>query len=371
MDTLFSPPEFSPADAQTLYRALVDRDPAYEGRALVGVTTTGIFCRLTCPARKPRPENCRWFAGPAAALAAGFRPCRRCHPLGPQADGDPVIGRMLTKLQADPERRWREADVAALGLDPSTVRRAFRRHYGLTFLDLARQTRLRAGVGALAQGAPVIQAQLEAGFDSASGFRAAFADLFGHPPRAMRTHDAGLLADWIDTPLGGMIAVADADSLHLLEFVDGKGLATELTRLSRAAGGRIGLGRAEPIDRVEAELSAYFAGTSADFQVPVTLHGTPFQRRVWTELRRLNPGETISYGALAARLGQPSASRAVARANGANQIAIVIPCHRVIGSDGSLTGYAGGLWRKQALIAVERRLAVGTGADPARAAIRA
>lgn len=354
MDTLPLTP-----DSAALYQALIRRDPAYEGRAWVGVATTGIFCRLTCPARKPRPENCRWFASPAEALAAGFRPCRRCHPLGAEAEGDAVLRRMLDALEADPARRWTETDVAALGLDPSTVRRAFKRHYGMSFLELARQMRLREGARALAEGAPVIAAQLDAGFDSASGFRDAFARLFGHPPAAMAGGTQGLVAEWLDTPLGGMIAVADDRSLHLLEFTDRKGLAAELQRLSKAAGGRIGLGRTSVTDAAEAQLQRYFAGESGDFELQLTLHGTQFLREVWEELRRIPPGATVSYGELAARIGRPSAVRAVARAVGSNQIAIVVPCHRVIGADGSLTGYAGGLWRKQALIAIERKLAAG------------
>jgi len=131
---------------ETLYAALVARDPSWEGRALVGVTSTGIFCRLTCPARKPRPEHCRWFDSPAAALAAGFRPCRRCHPLGPEAEGDATVQRLLAALEAEPARRWSEADIAALGLDPSTVRRAFRRHFVAADVPAAAQTRLREAV---------------------------------------------------------------------------------------------------------------------------------------------------------------------------------------------------------------------------------
>lgn len=344
-------------DAGRLYAALLARDAAFEGRALVGVATTGIFCRLTCPARKPRPENCRWFATPAEALGAGFRPCLRCHPLAPEAAADPTVQALLALLQADPARRWTEADVAAQGFEPSTVRRAFRRHLGMTFLELARQSRLREGVTRLAAGEPVIEAQLDAGFDSASGFRDAFARLFGHPPAALRRGEAGLGAGWIDTPLGGMIAVADDRSLHLLEFVGRKALPAELRRLSHGAGGRIGFHRSAAMDRVEAELARYFAAEAARFTVPLALHGTAFHRLVWDALRAIPPGETVSYGALAQRIGRPTASRAVARANGANQIAIIIPCHRVIGADGSLTGYGGGLWRKQALIGIEARLA--------------
>ncbi|WP_368661454.1 bifunctional transcriptional activator/DNA repair enzyme AdaA [Paracoccus sp. (in: a-proteobacteria)] len=189
-------------DTDTLYHALLARDPAFEGRALVGVTSTGVFCRLTCPARKPRPENCRWFRTAAQAAAAGFRPCRRCHPGQPQAAGDPLVAGLVARLNADPARRWSEADLTAAGLDPSTVRRAFHRHFGQTFLQYARTLRLRAGIRAITKGSRMIDAQLDAGFDSASGFRQAFARLFGHPPHVLRG-SADLRADWIDTPLAG------------------------------------------------------------------------------------------------------------------------------------------------------------------------
>ncbi|MDO5704370.1 MAG: trifunctional transcriptional activator/DNA repair protein Ada/methylated-DNA--[protein]-cysteine S-methyltransferase [Paracoccus sp. (in: a-proteobacteria)] len=340
-------------DPDILYRALIARDPVFEGRALVGVTSTGIFCRLTCPARKPLPENCRWFATADQAAAAGFRPCRRCHPTGPQAAGDPLVARLVAKVQADPARRWSEADLTAQGLDPSTVRRAFRRHFGQTFLQYTRDLRLRAGVRAMTQGAAMIDAQLDAGFDSASGFRGAFARLFGHPPQALRG-TADLRADWIDTPLGGMIAIADDAALHLLEFTDRKGLPIQLRQVSAGAGGRIGLGRTAITDATETQLAAFLAGQLPRFDLPLSLLGTDFQRRVWTALQAIPAGQTRSYGELARTLGQPSAVRAVAGANARNRMAIVIPCHRVIGADGSLTGYAGGLWRKEKLIEVER-----------------
>ena len=353
-------------DPDTLYRALLARDPAYEGRALVGVTSTGIFCRLTCPARKPLPENCRWFGTADQAAAAGFRPCRRCHPTGPQAAGDPLVAGLVARLLAEPDRRWTEGDLTALGLDPSTVRRAFRRHFGQTFLQHARALRLRAGVRAITKGAAMIDAQLDAGFDSASGFRGAFARLFGHPPHELRG-DADLRADWIDTPLGGMIAIAGDDALHLLEFTDRKALPAQLRQVSVAAGGRIGLGRNALTDRVEAQLAAFFAGRLPRFDLPLRLHGTDFQRRTWQALQRIPAGQTRSYAQLAAALDQPTAVRAVANANARNRIAIVVPCHRVIGADGTLTGYAGGLWRKEKLIEIERAYAsagVDLGASP-------
>ncbi|MBU2957095.1 trifunctional transcriptional activator/DNA repair protein Ada/methylated-DNA--[protein]-cysteine S-methyltransferase [Paracoccus sp. 1_MG-2023] len=338
------------ATDDTLYQALLARDPAYEGRALVGVTSTGIFCRLTCPARKPLARNCRWFADAAAARAAGFRPCLRCRPEDRPLPA--LVEGLLAQLQAQPDRRWTEADLAAMGHDPSTVRRQFRTHMGRSFLQMAREVRMRQGLERIAIGDDVIEAQLEAGFDSASGFRAAFRRLFGHAPQDLR-QGGDLSAEWLDTPLGGMIAIVDDRSLHLLEFVDRKALPAGLQRLSRMVGGRIGLGRRPVTDRVEAALQDFFAGRDGRLDLPVTLHGTEFQRRVWTALRQVPPGETRSYGGLAADIGSPRAVRAVAAANAGNRLALVVPCHRVIGSDGKLTGYAGGLWRKERLIALE------------------
>ncbi len=349
---------FSLPDDRTLYQALLERDGAYDGRAFVGVTSTGVFCRLTCPARKPKAANCRFFETVAQCIEAGFRPCKRCHPLGPAAQEDPVIGKLMAVFEADPGKVWAEGDIVALGLDPSTVRRSFRRHYGMTFLELARLSRLRDGFTTLASGGRVIDAQLEAGFSSPSGFREAFARLLGQPPGAF-TGQEFLKADWIETPIGPMIAVSDRTTLHLLEFVERKALRSELRDLKTKAKGALGIGSLPPTEQIKDQLAAYFAGESARFDVPLTFHGSPFAREVWAELRRIPVGETRSYSQIARAVGRPDAVRAVARANGANRLALVVPCHRVIGADGSLTGYGGGLWRKQWLIDLERKLAEG------------
>jgi AraC family transcriptional regulator, regulatory protein of adaptative response / methylated-DNA-[protein]-cysteine methyltransferase len=201
----------------------------------------------------------------------------------------------------------------------------------------------------------VIDAQLEAGFESPSAFRAAFARLLGQAPGALPA-DARLRADWIATPLGPMVAVADGAALHLLEFADRRALPAELARLRQDARCDLGLGRTPVTERAEDWLSGYFAGRCGA-EVPLARGGTPFQALVWAALREIPPGRTVTYAALAARIGRPDAVRAVARANGANRIAILIPCHRVIGADGGPTGYGGGLWRKERLIAHERGLA--------------
>lgn len=158
-----------------------------------------------------------------------------------------------------------------------------------------------------------------------------------------------LSAHGFATPLGGMIAVADQHALYLLEFDDRPELAAELRRLAVESGG-IGPGRTPVTDRTMAQLGEWFAGARRDFDLPLAPWGTAFQRRVWQALGRIPAGTTLSYGALARCIGQPRAVRAVARANGANRLAVVIPCHRLLAADGALTGYGGGLARKRALI---------------------
>ncbi len=345
---------FTLPDDDVLYAALVARDDSYEGRAYVGVSSTGIFCRLTCPARKPKRENCTFYPTVADCIEAGFRPCKRCHPLRPLTAQDPIAETLLSALEDTPDHRWSENDIVNLGFDPSTVRRNFKRQFGMTFLEMARHRRLRRAFTTIADGGKVIDAQLDAGFESASAFRSAFAKLLGRAPGALHSNPL-LFADWIPTPLGDMVSVSSATQLHLLEFVERKALPRELAQLETQSKGRIGIGTPDPARQIKDELAEFFSGTRATFDTPLAMAGTPFSVRVWNALRDIPAGETRSYKDLAIAIGQPTATRAVARANGSNQLALIVPCHRVIGADGSLTGYGGGLWRKQKLLDIERQ----------------
>jgi AraC family transcriptional regulator of adaptative response/methylated-DNA-[protein]-cysteine methyltransferase len=347
---------FDLPDDEVLYAALLARDGVWDGRVWVGVSSTGVFCRLTCPARKPKREHCMFFDTLGGAIEAGYRTCKRCHPMAPAAEGEPVVAALLEALEADPARRWGEADVASMGYDLSTVRRAFTRYFGITFLEMARLARLRASGAELVGGASVIEAQMQAGYASGSAFRAAFGAWMGLPPGAF-VRDAVLRADWIETPMGVMVAVASEGALHLLEFSERRALPAELSALSKDAKGSLGFGRFAATDQIEREMADFMGGVSAEFATLLRPLGTPFTQEVWRALRQIPAGQTRSYSQLARAMGRPEATRAVARANGANPIAIAIPCHRVLGADGSLTGYGGGLWRKQKLIALERGFA--------------
>lgn len=184
--------------------------------------------------------------------------------------------------------------------------------------------------------------------------RDAFARTLGVPPFMGRRATA-LSARWLDTPLGPMLAIADETALLLLEFIDRRGLERELELLRRSLNAAILPGETAPLSAIADELGAWFAGRQPDFRTPLRLAGTPFQNQVWSALRQIPPGTTTSYSILAERVGRPGAARAVATANGANRLAIIVPCHRVVRGSGELAGYAGGVWRKRWLIAHEAR----------------
>jgi AraC family transcriptional regulator of adaptative response/methylated-DNA-[protein]-cysteine methyltransferase len=341
-------------DDDTLFAALIARDPSYEGFAYVGVKTTGIFCRLTCPARKPKRTNVVFFACRDTAQEAGFRPCLRCKPLDVKPPASEALHSLRERIKAEPDRWWSSGDLKALGYDPSTVRRAFQREYGVTFAQYARSHRLGLAVGTLQQGGSVMDAQLDAGYESGSGFREAIGRLIGDAPIRMAAHQI-LSAQWLDTPIGAMLAVVDDAGVHLLEFAERKALPNEIRRL-RERVGPIRFGHHPMLDRLAGEVEQYFSGRPTTFTVPVVQRGTPFEASVWDALRQIPAGQTRSYGALAGAMGRSSAVRAAARANGANQVAIIVPCHRVIGADGSMTGYGGRIWRKQWLLNHEQRM---------------
>lgn len=341
-------------DDNTLYTALIARDPSYEGFVYVGVKTTGIFCRLTCPARKPKRSNVVFFGSCEEAQEAGFRPCLRCRPLDRQRLISGAVETLRDKIKAEPERRWSAEDLKNIGRDPSTIRRAFQREYGMTFTQYARSHRLGAAVNRLQQGGSVMDAQLDAGYESGSGFREAITKLVGDAP-ARAAGRPVLTAQWLDTPIGAMLAIVDDRGVHLLEFADRTALPTEINRL-RTRVGPICFGNSPVLEELARQVETYFSGRSLTSDIPVVQRGSAFEATVWEALRQIPLGRTCSYGEIARSIGRPDAPRAVARANGANQVAIIVPCHRVIGADGSLTGYGGKIWRKRWLLEHERRM---------------
>ena len=338
---------------RAMYQALVARDTSYEGVFVVGVKTTGIFCRPTCPARKPRPENVEFFAVAKGALLAGYRPCLRCRPLEAAGSAPEWLAGLLDEIEEDPERRWRDGDLRARGLEPARVRRWFQQTHAMTFHAYQRARRLGRALGRIRAGEELTDTAFAAGYESESGFRDAFGRLFGAPPGRARAAQRALVTRLL-TPLGPMVAAASDDALLLLEFADRRMLEKQIDRIRRQVPARFAPGDNHVLAQTQAELDEYFAGSRRAFTVPLDTPGSEFQRAVWDALRAIPYGETRSYLEQARSIGRPDAVRAVARANGDNRISIMIPCHRVIGSNGELTGYGGQLWRKKALLERER-----------------
>lgn len=242
----------------------------------------------------------------------------------------------------------------ALSIDPSTARRQFKRHYGMTFQAYHRARRMGLASRKVRRGDRVDKAQRESGFESASGFRDAFARIFGDSPTSARDRPC-LFAARIDTPLGAMLAVADDEGMRLLEFTDRRALERELTILRRRLRTSVVPGEHPHLDTIRAQVADYFSGKNLEFDLPLAPVGSEFERRTWDLLRTIPTGETRSYGWMAEQLGIRKAQRAVGRANGSNMLCLIIPCHRVIRSDGTLCGYGGGVWRKKWLLDHERK----------------
>lgn len=333
-----------------MLEAFLSSDGDYDGVFVTGVKTTGIFCRPSCPARKPRARNVEFFASTRDAVQAGYRPCKRCRPMENPASAPKWIGRLLADVHADPGRRWRDEDLRARGIEPERARRWFKRHHGMTFHAYARGLRLSGALGAISKGNSVTHAGMDHGFESISGFADAVRRATGRSPSAA---DNLIRFERLDTPLGPMIAGASEAGLSLLEFADRRALEGQLRTLAGKLSATLVPGSHPVIDAARAQLDEYFAARRREFDLPLVIRGTDFQETVWRALLSIPYGRTWSYAELARTIDNPGAVRAVGTANGANRLAIVIPCHRVIGADGKLSGYGGGVWRKRRLLELE------------------
>ncbi|MEE9161422.1 MAG: methylated-DNA--[protein]-cysteine S-methyltransferase [Candidatus Neomarinimicrobiota bacterium] len=339
-------------DEATMSAAFLRHDPAFDGIFFTAVRTTGIFCKPTCRARKPRLRNVSFYATAQEALLAGYRPCKLCRPIDPPGKPPSWVQGLLSAVDADPSRSWRDRDLRRMNVNPVQARRWFKSNYGMTFHAYSRARRLGQALGQIKDGSSVIQAAYGQGYDSLSGFNDAFRKLVGASPTAVSPSTVIVLKR-LATPLGLMLAAASHEALYLLEFMDRRSLQTSLLTLRRRAVATLLPGESPLHADLETQLDRYFQGQLSQFTLPLAPQGTLFQQEVWTALGDIPAGETRSYRELAEAIDRPGSVRAVARANGANPLAIVIPRRRVIGSDGHLTGYGGGLWRKRRLLELE------------------
>lgn len=339
-------------DLETMYDAFVKRDSKYEGIFFVGVKTTGIFCRPTCAARKPHKENIEFFPSAHDALLAGYRPCKICRPLEKEGDTPRWLKPLLTEMERREDLRIKDSEIRKMGIDPNRVRRWFKKNHNMTFQTYLRTMRISSAFGRIKYGDKVIEAAFESGYESLSGFTDSFKKIAGFSPK--RSPQKNLIAiTRILTPLGPMLAGATEEGICLLEFVDRRMLETQLQRIKKLLNADLMPGTNGHFEELNQQITEFFAGKRKQFTIPLVLDGTAFQKRVWRELMEIPYGNTRSYKEQAEKINSPQAVRAVAKANGDNRIAIIVPCHRVIGSNGKLVGYGGGLWRKQYLLNLE------------------
>jgi AraC family transcriptional regulator of adaptative response/methylated-DNA-[protein]-cysteine methyltransferase len=341
----------STLDPEAAWKQLAARDPL--ARFFYGVTTTGVFCRPSCPSRRPLRENVRFFQTAAAAQAAGFRPCQRCRPtIASRSPLDKVRGHIESNI--DRPVRLEELGRVA-GLSPFTVQRLFKREMGVSPLEYQRALRASRLRGALKQGESVTDAIYSAGFGSSS--RAYEGNQMGMTPARFAQGGKGEQIAWASarSPFGWVIVGATPRGLCWLSLAASKAEAEASLRSEFPAA----VLRSDPalLRLVDAALESVREGNDLTVNRgridALDLRGTVFQLRVWQALRQIPRGETRSYSQLARELGDPKATRAVARACASNRVALLVPCHRVVGADGSLTGYRWGVERKRKLLEME------------------
>ena len=335
-------------DADTAWAAFMRRDRSWDGRVIGAVKTTGIYCKPSCPARRPKREHVEFFATAGEARAAGFRACLRCRPDEVGRDREAIARAVRIIEQAEEAPNLSEL-AEAVGYAPHHFQRLFRRDLGVSPAEYARGLRNRRAETALKDNGRITDAVYDAGYSSPSGFYSDAKERLGMTPSAWRDGGRGETIRWtnFDSPLGTMLIASTSKGICRLTFDDSE---ESLNRLFPNAvivkddGGLKAL--------VEGALTAIVRPSAAP-DLPIDVAGTAFQEAVWRELRKIPLGETRSYAEIAAAIGQPKAVRAVGTANGDNHVAVLIPCHRVIRSDGTLGGYAGGLDRKRQLLATE------------------
>lgn len=343
------------------WAAVVARDPAADGAFVLGVRTTGIYCRPSCPARRPKRENVAFYPDPAAARAAGLRACLRCEPdaeperrVGAQAVA--AAARLIEAAVADeaPPPAL-EALAARAGYAPHHFHRMFRRAVGVTPGAYARALRARRAEAGLAAGASVTDSIQAAGYGSPSRFYAEAGARLGMAPSVRRDGGRGetIRHAAAETSLGRLLVAATERGICAIQFGDGD---ASLEAWLRRRFPRAEILPADPAFAATVEaVVALIERPGADCALPLDLRGTAFQERVWAALQAIPPGRTASYAEIAAAVGRPGAARGVASACAANALAVAVPCHRVIHADGSISGYRWGVARKAALLERERQ----------------
>ncbi len=338
----------------TYYQALLDRDPSFVGIFYVGVKTTSVFCIATCRARKPKFENVEFYTTFKEALDAGYRPCKVCKPTENSNEEPEQVKQAMKMVRDNPKEKISDYQLRQNQVSPELVRRWFKNNYGMTFQAYQRMYRINNAFQELKSGKKATETAFDTGYESLSGFGYTYKKFVGKSPKNSVGNNV-ILISRLTTPLGPMFICATDDGVCLLEFVDRKMLETEFNDLQKLLNAKIIAGENQHIKKTKIEIAEYFDGQRKNFDVKIQSPGTDFQNSVWECLRDIPYGETSTYQQQAKEIDRPKAVRAVASANGFNRISIIVPCHRVIGKDGKLAGYGGGIERKRWLIEHERK----------------
>ncbi|MCC7010707.1 MAG: methylated-DNA--[protein]-cysteine S-methyltransferase [Acidobacteria bacterium] len=340
------------------WQAVVARDAAADGRFVYAVRSTRIYCRPSCASRKPAPGVVEFFPDAAAAEASGYRACLRCRPgspAGASSDAAARVRRVCEAVGRQPDRRWTAGAIArAGGGTVPQVQRAFRTVLGVSPREYVLACRRRRFLEGLRKGQTVTDATYDAGFGSTSRMYGALR-LPGMRPATYGRGGRGASIAWttVPSPLGLILAAATDVGLCFVEV--GRSVEPLLAELRREFPlAAIAGAPSDRLDDIAGAVLAVALGRDVRQDVPVDIQGTAFQWRVWRALTAIPRGTTVTYAALAASIGSPSSVRAVGRACATNPIALVVPCHRVIGSDGKLHGFRWGLDVKHALLETER-----------------
>ena len=342
----------APARDEERWQAVQRRDPAFDGKFLFAVRTTGIYCRPSCASRPAKRENVTFFETSAQAETAGYRACKRCRPdqLGAPDPQVQAVAQACERIETA-EEAPRLAELAAgAGLSPHHFHRVFKAITGVTPKAYAAETRARHAADKLRTAGTVTEAIYDAGFNSSSRFYENTTARLGMTPGAVRRGGAGAIIRFAvgEASLGAvLVAATDKGVCAITLGDDPDALVRDLQdRFPRA---ELKGGDAE-FERMVAEVVGLVEAPGQRLDLPLDIRGTAFQQKVWAALQAIPPGKTASYAKIARAIGQPKAVRAVAQACGANPLAIAIPCHRVVRSDGDLSGYRWGVERKRKLI---------------------
>lgn len=334
------------------YNAIGRKESLYEGIFITAVTSTGIFCRPSCRARKPKAENVVFYDNAQQAIQNGFRPCKVCKPLQKEGETPAYIQSIIKELQDDPYLKIKDQDLRERGIDPNKIRRWFNKNHNITFHGYQRMLRINKAYNQIKGGNSITNTAFGLGYESLSGFNEGYKNIFGNSASNSK-EKAVINITRFTTKLGPMFACATDKGICLLEFTDRRMLETEFKDLCKRLNAVILPGKNQFLDQVQLEMGEYLDGSRKAFDVPLDTPGTEFQQSVWSTLLHIPYGETWSYKQLAQMIEKPKAIRAAGTANGANRISIIVPCHRVIGSNGDLTGYGGGIGRKKWLLEME------------------